>query len=257
MPNFFPRWTNWLPIKILIGLGCMGTIAVAVLFWVFTPEYSRAGYQPQQPIPFEHTIHAGQLGMDCRYCHTFVEDSAHSNVPNAQVCWNCHSTGKVLSDSPKLEPLRQAMDVNYEGYTGEPIQWVQIHQTPDYAYFNHSVHVNRGVSCVECHGKVNEMEVVFHAKGQSMSFCLECHREPEKALRPLDQVTNLDWKPEDLDRQAFYAYLTGLSKGHGAEAPDYSEEMAEDGPLTQKEIGTKLKEAWSVRPPEDCTTCHR
>jgi cytochrome c553 len=137
MGNIFPRWTNLLAIKILVCLGALGTCVVAVAWYSWTPKYTRVGYMPQQPIPFDHSLHAGQLGMDCRYCHSQVENSPHSNIPAAQVCWNCHGPGKVKSDSPKLEPLRQAMDTNYENYTGKPIEWVQLHKVPDYAHFSH------------------------------------------------------------------------------------------------------------------------
>lgn len=252
MGNIFPRWTNFLPFQVLIALGGVGTLVIAVLWYSFTPKYTRVGYEPQQPIPFDHSLHAGQLGMDCRYCHSNVEVSAHSNVPNAQVCWNCHGPGKVKPDSPKLELLRQAMDPNDENYTGKPIRWVQVHEVPDYAYFNHAAHVNRGVSCVECHGKVNEMEVVSHQKPLSMGFCLDCHRNVEDHLRPLDQITNLDWEAHDLDRDEFYAYLAGKT-GESAE------DLKASGPesLAQDELGAYLKEAWNVNPPQQCAACHR
>ncbi len=257
MGNFFPRWTNFLPLKLIVAGAVLATGAVAAITVYWTPKYSRMGYQPEQPIPFDHSLHSGQLKMDCRYCHTHVEDSLHSNLPTAQTCWTCHQF--VKSDSPKLAPLREAMAEGTDEYTGDPIKWVQIHKTPDYAYFSHQAHVNRGVSCVECHGKVNEMEVVWHDKSLSMSFCLDCHRNPEKALRPLDQITNLDWEAADQDRDAFYAYLTentgrtpeellGIAKSHG---------LVPEGEMTQKEIGLQLREAWGVQPPESCTACHR
>jgi len=253
MGNIFPRWTNFLAVKIIVCLGALGTCVVAVAWYSFTPKYSRVGYMPLQPIPFDHSLHAGQLGMDCRYCHSFVEDSPHSNIPTAQVCWNCHGPGKVKADSPRLEPLRQAMDVNYENYTGEPIRWVQVHKLPEYAYFNHAAHVNRGVSCVECHDRVDEMPVVFHAKSLSMAFCLDCHRNPEESLRPLDQITNLAWDAKDLDRDAFYVYVAG-KKGELKE----DLESADQGKKWDRElIGAHLQEAWSVHPPQDCAGCHR
>ncbi|MEO0414283.1 MAG: ammonia-forming cytochrome c nitrite reductase subunit c552 [Verrucomicrobiota bacterium] len=253
MGNIFPRWTNYLPLKVLVCLGAIGTTIVTLAAITWTPKYTRVGYMPQQPIPFDHSLHAGQLGMDCRYCHSFVEDSPHSNLPAAQVCWNCHGPGKVKADSPKLEPLRQAMDPTYENYTGKPIEWVQIHETPDYAYFNHAAHVNRGVSCVECHGRVDEMEVVYHAKPLSMGFCLDCHRHPEKSLRPVEEVTNLDWSVEDLDKDAFYKELTSVS---GKKVEDL---IAEDEgkEFDQKLMGAHLREAWAVNPPQACAACHR
>ncbi|NNE90471.1 MAG: cytochrome c3 family protein [Verrucomicrobiales bacterium] len=253
MGNLFPRWTNLLPIKLIICLGALGTAVMAFTWYTATPKFTRVGYAPQQPIPFDHSLHAGHLKMDCRYCHTFVENSPHSNVPAAQVCWNCHGPGKVKSDSPKLEPLRVAMDENYENYTGEPIRWVQIHETPDYAYFNHAVHVNRGVSCVECHGNVDEMAVVHHEKPLSMGFCLECHRKPENQLRPLDEITNLDWKAEDWSKEELYEYLEEKSGKPAGEWASADDEQAELKDL----VGKHLLELYNVHPPQDCAACHR
>jgi hypothetical protein len=257
MGNFFPRWTNLLPFKILFAALLVGaglTVAVAT-YW--TKGYSAVGYQPDQPIPFDHSLHAGQLGMDCRYCHSHVERAGHANVPAAQTCWNCHQ--HVKPSSEKLLPLRAAMDPSYEGYTGKPVEWVRIHKLGDYAYFNHSVHVNRGVSCVSCHGKVNEMKVVWQHESQTMGWCLDCHRNPASVLRPLDQVTNLQWKPEDHDRDAFYAALARQAGRSAEELQAEAKAKGFDvaGPLTQKEVGSGLKEAWGVRPPESCSACHR
>lgn len=253
MGNFFPRWTNLLPLKIALCLG-ITVFAVAVgMAYYFTPKYTRVGYMPSQPIAFDHSIHVGQLGMDCRYCHSFVEESAHSNVPATQTCFNCHS--QVQKDNPKLAPVRESME------TGKPIEWVQIHHTPDYVYFNHSVHVARGVSCQSCHGQVNEMKTVYHAKPHSMGWCLDCHRNPEDNLRPLREVFNLDWKPKDEDREVFY-HEVAAQRGMAYE--DVLREARErfgfkdvEGEMTQKEIGETLVEAWGVRPPESCSTCHR
>jgi len=169
----------------------------AGLTYYFTPKYTRVGYQPTQPVPFSHSIHVNQLGMDCRYCHDGVEESWYSNVPAADTCMNCHSA--VRASDPRLEPVR----ASYKD-EGKPVEWVQIHKLPDYAFFNHSVHVNRGVSCVECHGRVDQMDEVRHEKHFSMTFCLDCHRDPEKRLRPLDKITNLAYDrsldPENKDR---------------------------------------------------------
>lgn len=243
MANIFPRGSNILPIKIVL---CVLLLVPAVsigMWYYFTPKYTRVGYQPAQPVPFPHDVHAAQLGMDCRYCHSFVEVAAHSNVPTTQVCMNCHSS--VQKDNPKLAPLRESWA------TGQPIEWVQIHKTPDYVYFNHSAHVNRGVSCVSCHGKVNEMPVVYHAEPQSMSWCLDCHRNPENALRPLDQITNLNWKPE---QQNVSDFLAKYGKPPGQEAKDFSKVAA----LTQEEIGLTLRDKWHINAPDkNCAGCHR
>lgn len=255
MGNFFPRWVNWIPLKVVFCLSVVGMLLVPTVWYTATAKYTRVGYQPQQPIPFDHNIHAGQLGMDCRYCHSFVENSKHSNVPVAEQCWNCHKA--IQTNKDKLVKLREAADKNYEGYTGERLKWVQIHETPDYAYFDHSVHVNRGVSCVECHGKVNEMKVVHQEKSLSMGFCLDCHRNPEKHLRPMSEITNLNWKAEDVDRHEFFKYLAEKTGKSASDFADEYKKKGEDKPLTRKDIGKELKAAWNVNPPESCTACHR
>jgi hypothetical protein len=219
MPNYFPRSSNFLPLKIVLCVAILGAALTAGVWYYFTPKYTRVGYQPIQPVSFPHDVHVAQLGMDCRYCHSFVEVSAHSNIPTTQLCANCHKEGGVQWENRKLRALRDSVE------TGLPIAWVQIHKTPDYVYFNHSVHVNRGVSCYHCHGQINQMDVVYHAKPLSMSFCLDCHRSPENFLRPPEEVFNLDWKPAE--------------------------------GTTQREIGLALKKEWHVNPPENCAGCHR
>ena len=141
MANIFPRGSNLLPLKIVLCVLVLVPAVSLAMWYYFTPKYTRVGYQPAQPVPFPHDVHVAQLGMDCRYCHSFVEVAAHSNVPTTQVCMNCHS--QVQKDNPKLAPLRESWA------TGKPIEWVQVHKTPDYVYFNHSAHVNRGVSLRE------------------------------------------------------------------------------------------------------------
>ena len=223
MSDVFPRWTNRLPGQIIFGLLLIGGVVTAGLNYYFTPKYTRVGYQPTQPVPFSHSIHVNQLGLDCRYCHDGVEKSWYSNVPAADTCINCHSA--VRADDPKLEPIRASYkDEN------KPVEWVQIHKLPDYVYFNHSVHVNRGVSCVECHGRVDKMDEVRHEKHFSMTFCLDCHRElspengdPNKRLRPLDKITDL--------------------------AYDRSKDPANKDRNFVKE--------WHIKTSENCSACHR
>ena len=194
MSDVFPRWTNRLPGQIIFGLLLIGGVVTAGLTYYFTPKYTRVGYQPTQPVPFSHSIHVQQLGLDCRYCHDGVEKSWYSNVPAADTCMNCHSA--IRANDPKLEPVR----ASYKDQK-KPVEWVQVHKLPDYVYFNHSVHVNRGVSCVECHGRIDQMDEVRHEKQFSMTFCLDCHRElspengdPNKHLRPLDKITDLAYE---------------------------------------------------------------
>lgn len=218
MSNLFPKSANKLPLQIILFLGVVGGIVSAGITYYATPKYTRVGYAPDQPVPFSHALHSGQLGMDCRYCHSNVAVSGHSNVPTAQTCMNCHSI--IKTDSPLLAPVRESYA------TGKPVPWVKIHKNPDYVYFNHAVHVARGVSCVECHGQINEMEVVYHAKPLSMGWCLDCHREPEKHLRDPALVTNLDWKHPG-------------------------------GEKAQLEEGKKFVHDWNVKPPQSCSGCHR
>ena len=255
MANPFPRWTNNLPIKVIGALILLGIGVSAAVTYYFTPKYTRVGYQPAQPVPYDHKLHVGQLGMDCRYCHSFVENSGHANVPTASTCWNCHQ--HVKTDSPKLEPIRKAIDKNYENYDGKPVEWVRIHRSPDYVYFDHSAHVNRGVSCASCHGDVGEMVVVHHEESHSMSWCLDCHKNPEKHLRPLDEVFNLKWKPEDLAVEDFKSYI---SDRFGDDKQDVlMDKLAGKEELTQEIIGTTLKDLWHIRPPSgnNCSGCHR
>jgi hypothetical protein len=187
MPAIFPKWTNRLPLMVIVGALLVGTAVMAGVWYYFTPAYARVGYTPVQPVPFSHAVHVDQLGVDCRYCHSAVERSWYSNVPAANTCMNCHN--QVLKDDPRLALIRES------AATGRPVPWVQVHKVPDFVYFNHSVHVNRGISCVHCHGNVNRMDEVRHEKTLSMAFCLDCHRSPAENLRPKDKITDLDWNP--------------------------------------------------------------
>ncbi|MEX1311004.1 MAG: cytochrome c3 family protein [Candidatus Sulfomarinibacteraceae bacterium] len=200
-----------------IALAAVGGLVYAsvLVYLGFSPKATDVGYMPTQPVPYSHALHVGQLGMDCRYCHTGVEQTAHASVPPTQTCMNCHS--KVRANSEKLIPVRESYA------TGMPVEWIRIHDLPDYVYFNHSAHVRRGVGCVSCHGRIDTMEVVYQAEPLSMGWCLECHRNPEKHLRPVEFVTKLDWVPEE----------------------------------DQLELGTRLRELNNINPKETCNTCHR
>ncbi len=215
MPAIFPRWTNQIP----LALGVLGPLGVASIvfgaFYWFSPKFTDVGYRPEQPVPFSHKTHAGDLGLDCRYCHNTVERAGHAAIPPAQTCMNCHS--QVKTDSPKLAPVRDS----YEN--GTAIPWVRVHQLPDYAYFDHRPHLAGGVGCASCHGRIDRMPVVQMDQPLSMSWCLECHRNPEQALRPLDQITNMAYDPV-------------------AEGYDYTQDKA------RKRL---------VSPPVHCSGCHR
>jgi hypothetical protein len=223
MSDIFPKWTNRLPALIIVGALLFATALTAGVWYYFTPKYTRVGYQPVQPVPFPHSVHADQLGIDCRYCHNGVEKSWYSNIPAASTCLNCHN--QVLKDDPRLAPIRESAQ------TGEPVRWVQIHRTPDFVFFNHAVHVNRGFSCVECHGPINKMDEVYHAKPLSMTFCLDCHRDPAARIRPLDKITDLDWH-------------------WPANTPEESARL-------QRSHGEELVKSWNVQSLENCSACHR
>lgn len=222
MSAIFPKWTNRLPLMILVGLVLVGGGLIAGAWYYLTPKYSRVGYKPIQPVAFSHATHAGQLGMDCRYCHDDVDKSWYSNIPTSSTCMNCHN--QVLKDDPRLALVRDS------AATGKPIPWIQVHRLPEYAYFNHSVHINRGVSCVECHGRIDTMEEVYHAQPMSMTFCLDCHRNPAAKVRPLDKVTDLGWKWS---------------------------ENADENAKQQKAYGEKIVHHWKIESLENCSACHR
>ncbi len=211
----FPRWTNLLgPASAVVAVG--GVIYLTVLLTMaFHPRNSAIGYAPEQPVPYSHALHIGELGLDCRYCHTTVETSAQASLPAAEVCMNCHKT--VHPDSPKLLPVRESYA------TGKAIGWIRVHDLADFAYFDHSAHVGAGVGCVSCHGRVDRMDVVSQQEKLTMSWCLDCHRAPEQHLRPREQVTVMDWIPD------------------------------EDPTV----LGRKLRDIHDINPSTDCTTCHR
>jgi len=160
---------------------------LALLYYGGSPRTTDVGYAPVQPVPYSHALHAGELGIDCRYCHVNVETAAHALVPPTQTCMNCHA--RVAPQSTKLLLVQES------AATGKAIPWVRVHDLPDYVYFNHSAHVARGVGCVSCHGRVDRMERVTQVERLSMGWCLECHRNPEPHLRPQDAITKMDWTP--------------------------------------------------------------
>jgi hypothetical protein len=214
----FPKWVDSLR-PVLGAVLLVGGPAVTVLLvWLGgSPKTLQVGYMPEQPVPYSHALHAGELGLDCRYCHNTVEKAGHAAIPPTQTCMNCHA--KIRAESPKLASVRDSYS------TGMPIEWVRIHDLPDYVYFDHSAHVTRGVGCVECHDRVDKMEEVYQSQPLSMGWCLDCHRNPEPRLRPRELVTVMDWQPpEGQTREAF---------------------------------GARIREEYGLNPSEDCSTCHR
>lgn len=187
MPQLFPKWANQVP-RLLLIVMTFSLLGVVLGVWYFAAAaWVEVGYAPKQPVDYSHQIHAGKLGLDCRYCHSTVEISAKAMIPATQTCMNCHN--QIRTDSPKLELVRESWR------TGQPIEWVRIHNIPDYAQFNHSAHVNVGVGCATCHGRIDKMAVVSQQEPLSMGWCLECHRNPAPNLRPIKEVTNMSWVP--------------------------------------------------------------
>ena len=229
---FFPRWANFALPVILIGFLGGGLYVPTLLGFGLNPYTLNVGYQPEQPVPYSHALHAGQLGIDCRYCHNTVEYAGYAAVPPTQTCMNCHTN--IAPTSSKLTAVRDSW------VTGKPVEWVKIHDLADYAYFNHSAHVNKGVGCYSCHGRIDQMEVVYQAQPLNMAWCLSCHRQPEKFLRPVDQVTNLAWRPTD-DPKVKAAGIT-------------------DPEEAQLFLGKQLKEKYQIHGEHymtACSTCHR
>ena len=158
----------------------VAALAYLITFYVSRPERDGIGYEPEQPIEYSHKLHAGEMKIDCQYCHTGVTKGRHALVPSANICMNCHSVAK------KKQPEIIKLAKYYEDKT--PIPWKRVHQVPDYAYFNHSVHVNTGIECETCHGNIADLEVVKQMRGWTMTACLDCHRNPEEQLPYLEKV---------------------------------------------------------------------
>lgn len=219
MAQIFHRSTNFIArFSLFAGIFVAGLALTGVLGIARSPYATRQYVVRNQPVQFSHKHHVGDDGIDCRYCHTSVETSAVAGIPPTKTCMNCHSV--LFKDSEYLNPVRESFR------SDQSIQWVKVHRLADYVYFNHSIHVNKGVGCSSCHGPVNQMPLVFQANTLQMQWCLDCHRNPESVLRPMDQVYNMDWKP----------------------GPDQAEE------------GRKLAGERNIRSVADltnCSTCHR
>jgi len=189
MAQQFPKWVNKAPKLALIVL-FFGLVSAVFIFWFwFSPYNLNVGYKPDQPVPYSHKLHVGKLGMDCRYCHQFVEKSAYAGVPSTEVCMNCHKS--IKTNSLALKEVKKSFE------TGDPIQWIRVHKVGDYAYFDHSVHSKAGVGCVQCHGRVDKMDNVQQRKPLSMGWCINCHRNPELSLSPIEKITDMDFKGDE------------------------------------------------------------
>ena len=206
--NSIARWS--LPILLVLVTG-------SLVAWdaLHKSPYVRYTKVPlNQPVAFSHKHHTN-MGIDCRYCHTTVEKAPSAGLPPTETCLACHS--QVWNKSPLLDAVRASW------FTGTAIPWTRVHKLPDFVYFNHAIHVNKGIGCADCHGRVDQMAVVEQAQPLNMGWCLECHRNPVPNLRPLDQITNMKWQP----------------------------------PANQAEVGARLAKQYDVRARVSCTTCHR
>lgn len=216
MSQTFHRSTNTIAKASIFG----AVFALAGGLWLVlqinrTPYVTQANVAREQPVAFSHQHHVGGMGVDCRYCHTSVEKAAAAGIPPTKTCMNCHS--QIWADSPTLEPVRESFR------SDRSIQWIRVHDLPDFAYFNHSAHVNKGVGCSTCHGRVDQMPLVWQQNTLQMEWCLECHRNPERYVRPKAEVYNA-------------AYET---------------------PANQLELGRKLVKEYDIHPRTSCSTCHR
>jgi hypothetical protein len=187
MPQIFHPSMNTISRLSIIGT-VLGVPLLGVATYGFNMSYVINRRMPlEQPVPFSHKHHVTDDGIDCRYCHTSVEKSAFANVPPTETCMTCHS--QIWTDSPLLEPVRESFR------TGQSLEWQRVHDLPDFVYFNHSIHIKKGISCVSCHGRVDEMPLTWKEHTLSMSWCIDCHRNPEKNIRPRAEVFNLAWIP--------------------------------------------------------------
>ena len=180
-----------------------------------SPYITEVGVARPQPIPFSHKHHVSDDGIDCRYCHTSVEDSSFAGIPPTKTCMNCHT--QIWADSPTLEPVRESFR------TGKSIQWTRVHNLPGFVYFNHSIHIHKGVGCSTCHGRVDQMPLMWREHSLYMKWCLECHREPERFVRPRKDIFNMEYEP----------------------------------PKDQLALGRRLVKEYKIQKLTSCSTCHR
>jgi hypothetical protein len=219
MAQIFHRSTNFISrFSVASVVFLVGLALVVIMTAARSPYYTNQNISREQPIQFSHKHHVGDDGIDCRYCHTGVETSAVAGIPPTKTCMNCHSV--LFNSSAYLEMVRESYR------TGKSIEWVKVHRLPDFVYFNHSIHINKGVGCSSCHGPVNQMPLVFQASTLLMQWCLDCHRNPEQVLRPKDQIFNMDWK----------------------------------APENEAELGARLRVEYKIRTAAEltsCSVCHR
>ncbi|MDQ1470757.1 MAG: hypothetical protein QOJ99_2237 [Bryobacterales bacterium] len=217
MPQLFKSSANsFARSSIVVAVLVLGGLGGALFELIADSSYAtRQGDAREQPIPFSHAHHVGSMGIECRYCHTGVENGPHAMVPPTKTCINCHS--QIWINSSTLEPVRESYRTN------ESIKWTKVHDLPDFVYFNHSIHVKKGVGCETCHGRVDRMPLMYQNASLEMRWCLECHRNPEKFVRPRQFVTKMGYEPAE----------------------------------PQETLGPKLVREYNIQKLETCWTCHR
>lgn len=219
MPQIFPPSSDTVLRIGLLGLvGVGAAIVITPMVWIRTPYNQNRGYPVEQPVQFDHRHHYGDDEIDCLYCHTTATRGPYAGVPASSVCMGCH--GQIWNNSAMLEPVRRSF------FSGMPLPWNRVHRVPDFVYFDHSAHVTKGVGCVSCHGRVDLMALVHQEMPLNMGWCLDCHRNPARHLRPLDQLTSMTWRPPEDPREA-------------------------DG------LARRLQQERRVQSLTSCTTCHR
>ncbi len=216
MPQVFGRSANSIARASLVALLIIIGGILLILYVLARSTYAtQVGVDQPQPVPYSHKHHAGDEGFDCRYCHTTVEVSSFASVPATQICMNCHT--QIWAQSPVLEPVR----ASYRNNT--PLVWTRVHNLPDFVYFNHSIHVNKGIGCESCHGRVDQMPLTHKVYSLQMGWCLECHRNPEKYVRPVEFITTMGYQPQG----------------------------------DQATIGRDLVKRYGIQTRQSCSDCHR
>ena len=216
MAQIFHRSTNTISRVSVFGGIAIIVVLVATLAAINRSSYvTEVGVARNQPVQFSHKHHVSDDGIDCRYCHTSVEESSFAGIPSTKICMNCHT--QIWAESPILEPVRESFR------TGKSLEWTRVHNLPGFVYFDHSIHVHKGVGCTTCHGRVDQMPLMWRENTLYMEWCLECHRNPEQFVRPREQVFNMDWQP----------------------------------PSDQIVLGQKLVQEYKIESLTSCSVCHR
>ncbi|MBN1991118.1 MAG: cytochrome c3 family protein [Anaerolineae bacterium] len=200
MNQIFHPSMNTIARASILGMAMIAAgLAIGWYFWVKSPYLTQVNIAREQPVPFSHQHHVKDLGIDCRYCHTSVEQAAFAGIPPTQTCMTCHS--QIHTEAAMLEPVR----ASYR--TGHPLRWTRVHDLSGFVYFDHSIHVNKGIGCETCHGRVDEMPLTWKTETMLMEWCLQCHRAPEKYIRPREEVLTMDYIPKNHDQLALGTQL--------------------------------------------------